>query len=288
MGNAWIARYFDCTEGNAKIIQIAKEEIEADKKRELSTPNLVASPMTFIQRLLANQSQNPESVNEREIITHCFNNIAAGSDTTAIALRSVIFNTLKNPNVHRRLNREVREAFPSGDVASVTYGAASKLPYLGAAIKEALRVHPSVGMPLVRIVPPDGATICGQFFQPGVEVGVNPWVVHRDPTVFGDPDIFRPERWLREHTSEEQIRDMNRSWIPFGHGAHTCSGRWISWMEVHKATATLFSVFDMELVDGGEAYAFCNLWLTPQTGLKVSVKTWIQSGCDLSSTRASR
>lgn len=44
-------------------------------------------------------------------------------------------------------------------------------------------------------------------------VGVNPWVEHRNRAVFGDDaDLFRPERWLEEDS--EQVKTMNRNWIP--------------------------------------------------------------------------
>jgi cytochrome P450 len=217
---------------------------------------------------MSQQKNKPDSINDREIITHCFNNLGAGSDTTAIALRSIIYNTLRNPSAHRRLVEEIRGTF--SQTQDVSFAAANNLPYLGAVIKESLRLHPSVGMMLVRVVPDGGAAICGNHLSAGVEVGINPWVLHRDPHVFDDPDAFRPERWLPELSDDEHLKQMTRSWIPFGHGAHTCSGRWISWMEMYKITATLFLHFDMHLIDRGRGYSFHNLWLTPQTGLNVA------------------
>lgn len=267
--NPWIAEYFAGAEGNMKMVNMAKEEMEADRK---GTNLDVNGPMTFLQRLLANQANNPSSLTDRELITHCFGNIAAGSDTTAIAIRSVLYYTLRDDTVRNRLQTEIREALPADDLSSVRFAAVNALPYLGAVIKEGIRLHPSVGMMLVRVVPEGGATLCGRAIPAGAQVGVNPWILHRDPEVFDDPDTFRPERWLDEKTEPERLKLMNRSWIPFGHGAHTCSGRWISWMEIHKMVATLFLVFDMELADGGKDLSFTNLWFTSQTGLRVSFR----------------
>lgn len=264
LGNPWVSRFFDCTEGNAQLIALAERELKSVEKKSDA-----AGPTTFLQRLKDQQMSNPASITEREIITHCFNNLGAGSDTTAIALRSIIYNTLRRPVAYRRLVEEIRTAFGHQDVS---FDVASKLPYLGAVIKESIRLHPSVGMLLVRVVPDGGATICGKHLSAGVEVGINPWVLHRDPVVFADPDEFRPERWLPDVSDDERLKQMNRSWIPFGHGAHTCSGRWISWMEMYKITAVLFLHFDMRLADGGSGYSFRNLWLTPQTGLNVVFK----------------
>ncbi|CAH0018868.1 unnamed protein product [Clonostachys rhizophaga] len=273
LGNSFIAPFILGPESNEKIIQLAKEEIAADGLRGEGKDESLDQPSTFLQRLLSNQRTNPKSINEREIMAHCFNNIAAGSDTTAISIRSILFNTLKHPRVHQLLKNEIREAFPASGLGSklISFRQVSKLPYLGAVIMEGIRLHPSVGLMLGRVVPEPGETICGYFLKPGVEVGINPWLLQRNSEVFPKSDDFYPDRWLPENTSKERLILMNKCWIPFGHGAHTCSGRWISWMMIHKVIATLILLFDMDLVEGGKDYTFRNYWLTPQEGLYISL-----------------
>ncbi|CAI6098847.1 unnamed protein product [Clonostachys chloroleuca] len=261
LGNSFIAPFIVGLESNEKIIQLAKEEIAADVLRSEGKDESLNPPSTFLQRLLLNQRRNPQSINDREAMAHCFNNIAAGSDTTAISIRSILFNTLKHPHVHQLLRKEIREAFPA------------KLPYLGAVIMEGIRLHPSVGLMLACAVPEPGETICGHFLKPGVEVGINPWLLQRNAEVFPNPDEFYPDRWLPENTSQERLILMNKCWIPFGHGTHTCSGRWISWMMIHKLVAKLILLFDIDLVEGGKDYTFRNYWLTPQRGLYISLKS---------------
>lgn len=224
-------------------------------------------PMTFLQLLLSNQMANPESLTDREVMTHAFGNISAGSDTTATAMRSIIFHILKHRHVYDRLCKEIRDNL----TLPVSWSQAKDLPYLSAVMREGIRIHPSVGMMLVRTVPSEGATICGQHFEAGVEVGINPWVVHRDPIVFKQPNRFWPERWLSEVSDEDELRRMNRSFLAFGHGSHTCSGRWISIMETQKLIPSLLLRYDMALADEGEGYSFTNHWFTQQSGLNVAV-----------------
>jgi cytochrome P450 len=77
-------------------------------------------------------------------------------------------------------------------------------------IKEAIRLHPSVGMMLARTVPTGGRETCGHYVTAGTEVRINPWVIHRDNHVFTDPNRFFPERWLDLTSEEEQLKMMNR------------------------------------------------------------------------------
>jgi cytochrome P450 len=88
-----------------------------------------------------------------------------------------------------------------------------------ACIKEALRMHPGVGFPLERVVPPACTSIpvCGKEYHvpPGTVVGINPAVVQRDRGVFGpDADVFRPERWFVDEEvagDEARVRKMERT-----------------------------------------------------------------------------
>lgn len=194
-------------------------------------------------------------------------NIAAGSDTTATAMRAVFYYLLTYPRVYHKLRDEVRSRLSH----PISFADANSVTYLTACVQEAMRLHPSVGMLLGRLVPIGGANICGYDLKAGTEVGINAWVLHRDPNVFPDPDAFYPERWLADVTSEDHLKAMHRSFFAFGHGAHTCSGRHISYLETVKLVPTLLLRYDIELVNGGKGYKFQNLWFTQQEGLRVRI-----------------
>ena len=74
---------------------------------------------------------------------------------------------------------------------------ASSLPYLGAVLKEAMRIHTSVGLLLKRHVPAGGATICGEHIPAGITVGINAWVLHYDEKVFPEPESSPQSAGLR-------------------------------------------------------------------------------------------
>lgn len=93
---------------------------------------------------------------------------------------------------------ELDTAAAVGDLDQLaSWKQARNLPYLDACVKEAGRIHPPFGLPYERVVPPEGAMICGQFFKGGVIVGMSAWVTHRDRELYGvDCDDWNPDRWL--------------------------------------------------------------------------------------------
>ena len=94
--------------------------------------------------------------------------IAAGSETTAVTLISSLYYALTSIDVHRKLRSEVLNAFAT--TAEITLqNVHSKLPYLAAVVKEALRMRPPIANGLTREVKdPNGALICGNWVAPTV------------------------------------------------------------------------------------------------------------------------
>ena len=149
----------------------------------------------------------------------------AGADTTAIAINSILYHLMLNPNAYSKLSSEIDTAIAKGTLSlPIPYAQAIRLPYLKACINEGMRLHPSVGLTMPRIVPAGGATISGFYFPEGYRVGINGAVVQYDKDVFGpDAEVFRPERWLEGDSSR-----MEKTMLVFGAGARTCIGKNVS------------------------------------------------------------
>ena len=93
----------------------------------------------------------------------------------------------------------------------ISYDDASKLPYLHAAMYEALRILAPVSKGLPRYTPKGGVTINGTHFPEGIQMSINPGVIQLSKTVWGeDADQFRPERWLESEARSRYLeaRDM--------------------------------------------------------------------------------
>lgn len=123
---------------------------------------------------------------------------------------------LTHPESLARLRAELDRADARGALSeTTTWKESQALPYLSACFKEAGRVHPPFGLHLERIVPAGGLEVCGTALPAGTIVGMNAWVVHRDPEVFGpDADAWRPERWLEGDEARIKRMDAALSMCP--------------------------------------------------------------------------
>lgn len=215
---------------------------------------------------------DPERITTPELVIHLTGNVFAGSDTTAIAIRSVLYHLLKYPDKMAKVMDELNKAAAEGELSSpVSFkDSTNHLPYLRAAIKEGMRIHPSVGLLLERHVPEGGAVICGKHIPADTIVGINSWVVHHDAEIFPDPESFLPERWLE--ASPDEFKRMEQSIFTFGAGPRTCIGKHIALMEISKVVPELLKNFEITLADPGREWTTQNNWFVQQKGLVCRLK----------------
>ncbi|EXJ54980.1 uncharacterized protein A1O5_12891 [Cladophialophora psammophila CBS 110553] len=225
----------------------------------------------FLERCLEAQAKYPEVVTDRMVMLYNFDNIAAGSDTTALILTSLFYYLLKNPATLEKAVEELDCADKEGRLSEyVTWREASKLSYMQACIKEATRMHPPIGLILERYVPKGGIALSGHYFPEGTIVGVNAWVTARNKEVYGeDCNCFRPERWLE--ASEEELAAMERGNLAFGHGKRGCLGKSIALLEVSKLVPQLLRHYEFSFARPDLEWKLQGGWMVRQEGVEVVV-----------------
>lgn len=165
--------------------------------------------------------------------------IMAGSEPTAGQMTMFIKDLVNSPQVYDRLIKEIDSYFEANpDSEIIPYRDTANLPYLNACFKETLRMHPSVGSILPRVVPDGGDTFYGIWVPPGTEIACNPWILSKSTKLYGE-DIwhFRPERWLE--ASPERYKEMESKYFGFGAGNRSCLGKNIACVEILKVIATV-------------------------------------------------
>jgi cytochrome P450 len=268
LGNPLIQLFMPSMESWNQVLQFTLKAVNSRSTiQEGDELGKVEDGKDMLSRWMKTHTSDPQKLSERDVIVHLSTNVFAGSDTTAIALRAVFYLLMRNPEVAAKLQLEIDNAVSDQKLSDpISYHeSVTHLPYLGAVLKEAMRLHPSVGMILEREVPPGGVTISGKYFPGGTIVGINAWVLHRNKEVFPDPDSFIPERWLE--SSPEVLKKMDKSNFTFGAGSRTCIGKNISLVEMYKIIPQLLREFEFRLHSPEKDWTIRNAWFVQQEGL---------------------
>jgi cytochrome P450 len=144
-------------------------------------------------------------------------------------------------DIQERAYAEVRDVL--GDRALV-YEDLERLDYIKRLLTETLRLYPPAWIMSRRAGV--GVNLGGHVVPPGGTIFFSPYVVHRDPSIYPDPDLFDPDRWL-----PERAKDVPRpAFIPFGAGKRQCLGEGFAWVEATVVLATILRRWQVRPVAG--------------------------------------
>ncbi|KAK7038129.1 cytochrome P450 [Favolaschia claudopus] len=187
----------------------------------------------------------------QEVVADGVLSIVAGSDTTSTAISCFMWFILRNPEMYRRVQAEVDYVYGEGD-STLDSSKHSELCFLAACLNEAMRLQPPVLTNGSRRVPSGGAKIIGAcFIADGTEISIPPYSLHRNPENFSSPELFDPDRWLRQHSSDEIFNAA--AFVPFSYGAANCVGKPLAWREMLMVTSTLLKRFDFRFAKAFES-----------------------------------
>ncbi|EPS66638.1 hypothetical protein M569_08137, partial [Genlisea aurea] len=220
------------------------------ESREKDKRNCSEEEMSnFVDILLDFQREHEDEspVEDDTIKAIILDMFVAGTDTTSNALIWAVAELLKNPAAMEALQREVRNAVDDkGSELAITEEDVNKMPYLKAVVRETLRLHP----PAPLLLPHESTqrtTVMGYEIPSRVRVMINAWAIMNDPTVWVDPQDFKPERFLLIQQNIDFNEQLQFKYIPFGSGRRGCPGTNFATAVVELVVAKLVYHFDFSL-----------------------------------------
>ncbi|XP_026887548.2 cytochrome P450 2U1 [Electrophorus electricus] len=167
----------------------------------------------------------------------------AGTDTTTNSILWMVLYMCLHPDVQEKVQQEIDAVLGSGRLPSLTDK--GTLPYTEATIMEVMRM--TVVVPLsVPHMASRTTEFRGYTIPKGTVIIPNLWSVHRDPSVWENPDDFNPSRFL-----DEQGQLLRKEYfIPFGIGRRVCMGEQLAKMEVFLMFSSLMQAFTFRLPEG--------------------------------------
>ncbi|MEU9284463.1 cytochrome P450 [Streptomyces sp. NPDC048275] len=191
---------------------------------------------------LLSRASNEEdgSLDPAEIRDQVLVFLLAGHETTATSMAFALHLLARHPEEQARARKEAESLPPDH---TLTAADLDGLPYLTMVLKEAMRLFPAAPVMGRRCVEP--AEIDGHLIPAGADVLIAPWVTHRHPDLWPDPDHFDPDRFTPEHEATRH----RYAWFPFGGGPRACVGQHFSMLESVLALAVLLRSYELEAVD---------------------------------------
>jgi cytochrome P450 len=189
----------------------------------------------LLSMLLAGEDEHGEKLTHEEVHNQVITLFLAGIETTGGTLGWSIYFLGENPHIARRLRDETDRVL-AGRPAQ--WEDVPQLAETRRVITESLRMYPP-GWLFTREVMCD-TELGGYHLPKGTGVAYSPYLLHRNPEAFTDPDSFDPDRWLSGRV--ESI--PKGAFVPFGGGTHKCIGDQFGLTEVTLALANLAANWD--------------------------------------------
>jgi cytochrome P450 len=186
--------------------------------------------------------------------------LLAGHETTALALSWTWYLLAHHPDVDATMQAELQTVL-GGRLPTVED--LPQLQYTRMVFTEALRLYPPAWLMTRRAR--EEVMIGDYRFPAGTFFLLSPYLTHRDPRFFPDPEAFVPTRWA----APPEAGPARQAYLPFGGGPRQCLGEGFAWMEGILVLATLAQLWRMALVPGPPVEPWGLVTLRPKQGIQV-------------------
>jgi cytochrome P450 len=245
-------------------IRKARKDIERALDRVIAERR--AGPgdgVELLSRLLAARDEDGRPMADEQLRDEAVTLFLAGHETTALALSYALWLLAANADVQDRMRAEIAAVVGDG---RPTMAHVPKLRLVDAVVKEAMRLYPPAWV--IGRTPTEDVVVEGHRIPKGAQILVPPWVVHRDPRWWSQPNAFRPDRWL----GDEAAALPRFAYFPFGGGPRVCIGNHFAQMEAVLVLATWLREISVEPAPGATLELMPAVTLRPRTGVHLVVR----------------
>lgn len=192
--------------------------------------------------LVAARDEHGEALSEDELLDQAVILMFAGHETTTSLLTSLLMSLRDHPRVAEALVEEQRRVVGDGPLRVEHL---RDLVRLDAALKEVERLLPPISLGQRGVV--RDVEIGGYHLPAGTMVIFSPYVTHRLPQVYRDPDRFDPDRFL---PPREEQKATPYALVGFGGGPRLCIGLAFAQLEAKIVASLLLRRCRWQLAPG--------------------------------------
>ena len=166
-------------------------------------------------------------------------------ETSSAAMAWTLHNLAAHPAHAEALTKEVDSVLGG---SKPTSGNLQSLVMVRQFIEETLRLKPSI--PAFTRVAKKDVTLAGYGIPSGATIWLVPYVTHRHPDFWDDPETFDPTRF-----TPEKAQQRNRfAYFPFSHGKRSCIGEYMAMGEAQALVIRILQRFRLEPIGDSPKY----------------------------------
>lgn len=179
---------------------------------------------------------------DREMAMVLFSFLFASQDAMSSGLIYAFQHLADRPELLAKIKAESDRVRGNNPNKSLTIEMLDDMPYLRAFVKESLRIKPPVTMVPYKCtksfnITPDYTVPANSMLIPSIYPSLH------DPTVYPEPDVLTPERWL----DPESVANQNpRNYLVFGSGPHRCIGIEYVYMNIAISVSNAITMMEWE------------------------------------------
>jgi cytochrome P450 len=182
-----------------------------------------------------------EPLTDAQIFEELITYLLAGHETSASSLSWAWYLLSRHADVEANLHAELDRVLGG---RAATASDLSKLTYTRMVVDETLRLYPPGYLLSRRAIQSD--VVDGFQIREGTTMFLAPYVTHRDPEFWPDPERFQPERFAPEVARAQHLF----AYVPYGFGPRRCIGADFANTEMVLILATVAQRYRLKAMPG--------------------------------------
>jgi cytochrome P450 len=222
------------------------------------------TPEDLVSLLLsARDTVTGQPLTDTEVRDELMTIFLAGHETTGTGLSWMFYALSKHADVCRKLEEEVDQVL---DGRPPILEDLARMPYSRMVVDEALRMYPPIWL-----YPRDAAAedeIGGYQIPKGSSVFLTPYVTHRHPALWDNPEAFDPERF----TPDKVAARPRFAYFPFGGGQRQCIGNHMALLQMQMVLIMVAQRYRLQVVPGHPVEPAFLVSLRPVHGIPMKAR----------------
>jgi len=222
--------------------------------------NSIESRDDLLQTLLmAVDEQDNSTMSHQQLRNELITLLLAGHETTANLMTWCLFEIASQAKIQQQIYEEVKDI----DFNNIEAAQLTELKYTFRVVQETLRLYPPVWLMERHTI--KTASIGDYKIAKNTTIIISPWIMHRHPEYWRDPNDFNPDNFLPENF--DKIPDY--VFIPFGKGPRMCIGMNFAIQEAIIILAKTIQNFKLDQATPEDVTPDPSITLRPKKNMQV-------------------